>query len=243
MNADQKLTTPGVVVQCKGIKKAFITPDVSTYALRGIDLRVNEGEFMMLVGPSGCGKTTLISIIAGILRHDVGSCTVFDKNFSTMHQDDLLRFRGKTIGFIFQSFNLIPTLTVAENVSVPLLINGMGRAQALTKAYDILSEVGLQEKVNTFPNLLSGGQQQRVAIARALVHNPSLVICDEPTSALDQETGLKILDLMHTINRKRKTTFIIVSHDSRIFKYADRIAHMNDGIIERISNGHDGEHG
>ncbi|MBX9977295.1 MAG: ABC transporter ATP-binding protein [Alphaproteobacteria bacterium] len=230
------------VVQCKGIKKAFITPDVSTYALRGIDLRVNEGEFMMLVGPSGCGKTTLISIIAGILRHDVGDCTVFDKNFSTMHPDDLLRFRGKTIGFIFQSFNLIPTLTVAENVSVPLLINGMGRPQALTKAYHILREVGLQEKVNTFPNLLSGGQQQRVAIARALVHNPSLVICDEPTSALDQETGLKILDLMHTINRKRKTTFIIVSHDSRIFKYADRIAHMNDGVIERISNGHDGEH-
>lgn len=235
-------TSISAVVQCKGIEKVFVTPEVETYALRGVDLSVSAGEFMMLVGPSGCGKTTLISIIAGILHHDRGGCTVFDKDFMTMSQDDLLRFRGENIGFIFQSFNLIPTLSVVENVSIPLLINGMNRQQALSKAHDILCEVGLFEKAMSFPGPLSGGQQQRVAIARALVHSPRLVICDEPTSALDQETGHKILELMHTINRKLKTTFIVVTHDSRIFSYADRIAHMNDGTIERISNGHDSEH-
>ncbi len=231
-----------IVIRCKRIEKSFTIPEVTTYALRGIDLEVHEGEFMMLEGPSGCGKTTLISIIAGILHQDKGECIVFGHAISTMRQDDLLTFRGAHIGFIFQSFNLIPTLTVGENVAIPLLINGMDRQSALEKAYDILTEVELEEKRHTFPSFLSGGQQQRVAIARALVHYPRLVICDEPTSALDHTTGLKILELMQAINRKLNTTFVIVTHDSRIFKFADRIAHMDDGIIERISHGYDVEH-
>lgn len=237
MKEDKTLIGRTPIVECTHIEKSFSTPEVTTYALRDVDLTVYEGEFMMIVGPSGCGKTTLISIIAGILKNDKGQCTVFNKDFKTMKQDDLLRFRGENIGFIFQSFNLIPTLNVIENVSIPLLINGVERKEALMRAASLLDEVGLSEKAMAAPGLLSGGQQQRVAIARSLVHNPKLVICDEPTSALDQDTGHRIVDLMYAINRKRQTTFIIVTHDSRIFSYADRIAHMNDGIIERISHG------
>lgn len=144
-------------------------------------------------------------------------------------------FVGKNIGFIFQSFNLIPTLTVLENIAVPLFINGVERTQALNDAYTMLCEVGLSERANSKPTALSGGQQQRIAIARALVHKPKLVICDEPTSALDHATGVKILELMKKINQAWHTTFLIVTHDSRIFEYADRIAHMDDGRIEKMT--------
>lgn len=136
----------------------------------------------MLVGPSGCGKTTLISVIAGVLNRDEGECQVFGKDFSSLSSGQRTRFRGQTIGFVFQSFNLIPTLTIAENVSVPLLLNGVGRNAALKKAKDMLAVVGLGDRVNEAPNRLSGGQQQRVAISRALVHDPKLIVCDEPTA-------------------------------------------------------------
>ena len=231
--------TTNIIVTCNGIEKSFVTPEVTTYALRGIDLNVNEGSFTMLVGPSGCGKTTLISIIAGILHGEKGTCTVLGHTFSKMSPEELLTFRAKYVGFIFQSFNLIPTLSVIENVSIPLLINGYNRKAALEQAYHFLEEVGLEEKSMALPNLLSGGQQQRVAIARSLVHQPKIVICDEPTSALDQETGLKVMELMKNINKKFKTTFIVVTHDGRIFQYADVIAHMNDGSIDQISLGAD----
>lgn len=228
-----------LIVKCEGIEKSFVTPEVTTYALRGINLSVEEGSFTMLVGPSGCGKTTLISIIAGILHGETGDCTVLDQTFSKMSPEEILAFRSRYIGFIFQSFNLIPTLSVIENVSIPLFIKGYARKAALEQGYHFLEEVGLSEKAFALPNLLSGGQQQRVAIARSLVHQPKIVICDEPTSALDQDTGLKVMDLMKSINQKLKTTFIVVTHDGRIFKYADSIAHMNDGRIDHISRGID----
>lgn len=223
-----------VAIQCKALTKSFKTADVETLALRGVDLEVFAGEFLMIVGPSGCGKTTLISIIAGILRADSGKCIVEGYDYQQMTTNDLMEFRAQHLGFIFQSYNLIPTLSIAQNVAIPLIINGMPHDKAVKRAEEILVEVHLKDKMQSRPNQLSGGQQQRVAIARALVHNPSLLICDEPTSALDHATGTKILSLMQDINKNFKTTFVVVTHDNRIFQYADRIAYMNDGCIERV---------
>jgi putative ABC transport system ATP-binding protein len=231
---------PQIAVQCKSITKSFgIGKDLQTVALRGVNVEVYEGEFFMLVGPSGCGKTTLISIIAGVLKPDTGTCIVDRFNYQESLPQDIVRFRAKNIGFIFQSFNLIDSLNVGQNVALPLIINGVKQKEALKRAQEILDEVSLGEKLLSPPNQLSGGQQQRVAIARALIHNPSLLVCDEPTSALDHETGTKVLELMKDINKKFKTTFIIVTHDNRIFKYADRIASMDDGRIERVSRNHE----
>ncbi len=224
-----------IAVKCDQLKMTFRTKDVETIALRGVDLEVYQGEFMMLVGPSGCGKTTLISIIAGILHAESGQCSVEGHNYLHMKEEELLEFRSKHIGFVFQSFNLIPTLTILENVAIPLIINGMPFEDALKRAQKVLSDVGLNERTRNMPNQLSGGQQQRVAIARALIHSPTLIICDEPTSALDHTTGMKILELMRDINERLKTTFVIVTHDARIYQFAHRIAHMDDGRIHRIT--------
>jgi putative ABC transport system ATP-binding protein len=224
-------------VRCENIVKTFIMGKNETPVLRGVDLAVPKQDFMMLVGPSGCGKTTLISVIAGILHFNQGSCCVLDQDLAALSPQDLLSFRSKNLGFIFQQFNLIPTLTLAQNIAIPLLINGVLMEHALDEAEALLNSVGLKGRAMDYPGKLSGGQQQRVAIARALIHKPALVICDEPTSALDHDTGIKIMDLMRTINQEYKTTFVIVTHDSRIFSYADTIAHMDDGRIiscERI---------
>lgn len=223
-------------ISCHNITKNFTIGDNVITVLRGVELEVNKGEFFMLVGPSGCGKTTLISIIAGILHYNSGNCEILGKNYANMTDTQILDFRAKNIGFIFQSFHLLPTLTVAENVSVPLIINRVGRGEAMSRAKAMLAEVGLADKADAMPNQLSGGQQQRVAIARALVHEPLLLICDEPTSALDHDTGMKIMEVMKMMQKKLGMTVIVVSHDNRIFNYADRIAHMDDGIITEIEN-------
>jgi len=223
-----------LAVRCRNVVKNYGSGQSVVRALRGIDLDVYEGELLMLVGPSGCGKTTLISVIAGVLDRDQGECTVFGEDFSAMNSRQRTRFRGKTIGFVFQSFNLIPTLTIAENVSVPLLLNGVDRRTALKKAKEILSIVGLGERTNDAPNRLSGGQQQRVAIARALVHDPRLIVCDEPTSALDHETGHKIVELLKGVAMSGNRSLVVVTHDNRIFDFADRIAHMDDGQVDKI---------
>lgn len=217
------------MIECTGISKVFQTSDTKTIALDSVDLSIPEGEFLMIMGPSGCGKTTLLSVIAGILKSDAGTCSVFGHNLSS--NEDFLDFRSKNIGFIFQSFHLIPTLSVLENIAIPLLILGHKREAALDKASYFLKSVGLEGKGTLRPRMLSGGQQQRIAIARALVHSPKLVICDEPTSALDHVTGMSILELMKSMNKQ--TTFVIVTHDQRIERYADRIVHMDDGKIVR----------
>ncbi|MCE2950635.1 MAG: ABC transporter ATP-binding protein [Alphaproteobacteria bacterium] len=231
-----------IIVECRGIKKTFESGGTITTALRGVDLSVNQGEFFMLVGPSGCGKTTFISVIAGILTPDEGVCHVHNKSYADLSKKALLSFRSKEIGFIFQAFNLIPSLSVAENVAIPLIIQGHPTEKALGQARTILMDVGLQDKTEMPPSRLSGGQQQRVAIARALIHSPSLVICDEPTSALDHESGQMILTLMKEMSRRVRTTFVIVTHDPRIFTYADRIAHMDDGRITKIETQEESHH-
>jgi putative ABC transport system ATP-binding protein len=173
----------------------------------------------------------LLSAIAGTLRVDAGSVEVFNHQLEKMSGGALTRFRAKHIGFIFQQFNLIPTLTITENVSVPLLIQGVSSSAAHKRARAVLEKVGLGERWKERPNKLSGGQQQRVAIARALVHEPPLVICDEPTAALDAQNGEIVLDLFRQVARSAERAVIIVTHDNRIFPYADRIARMDDGEI------------
>lgn len=223
-----------VAVHCRNVTKAYGTGGAKVMALRGIDLDVYKGELMMLVGPSGCGKTTLISVVAGILDQDDGHCRVLGENLLEMGQRKKTQFRGQNVGFVFQAFNLLPTLSAAENAAVPLLINGGKRSDALKKAKDMLARVGLGDRAHSLPAQLSGGQQQRVAIARALVHDPKLIVCDEPTSALDHDTGHKVMELLREVAMADGRSLVIVTHDQRIFSFADRIAKMDDGHIERI---------
>jgi putative ABC transport system ATP-binding protein len=222
-----------IAVRCTGVTKTYGTGSARVMALRGVELDVRTGELLMLVGPSGCGKTTLISVIAGILDPDAGSCRVFDHDWQQMSLHVKTRYRGRHIGFVFQAFNLLPTLTAAENVAVPLLINGGARRDAIRRAGEVLARVGLGERASAAPAQLSGGQQQRVAIARALVHDPKLIVCDEPTSALDHETGHQVMELLRQATGKDRA-LIVVTHDARIFEFADRIAKMDDGRIEKI---------
>ena len=226
-----------VAIRCRNVVKTYGVGGSRVFALRGIDLDVKPGQLMMLVGPSGCGKTTLISVIAGILDQDSGECTVYGQNLNAMKQRDRTRFRGTEIGFVFQAFNLLPTLTAAENASIPLLINGAKRAFAMDRAREMLERVGLGDRAQSLPSQMSGGQQQRVAIARALIHDPKLIVCDEPTSALDHETGHKVMEMLREVALKENRSLVIVTHDARIFSFADRIAQMDDGRVIRVSNG------
>ncbi len=229
--------TDGLAVRCRGITKSYGTGEARVPALRGIDLDVFRGELLMLVGPSGCGKTTLISVLAAILDQDAGECSVLGRDLRSLSQRERARFRGATIGFVFQQLNLLPALSAVENVAVPLLINGVSRHAALERAAAVLGEVGLGERLQALPAQLSGGQQQRVAIARALVHEPRLIVCDEPTSALDHQTGHNVMELMRRVATGPDRALVVVTHDARIFGFADRIAHMDDGRILDVVRG------
>jgi putative ABC transport system ATP-binding protein len=222
------------VVDVRAVEKSFGEGSGRLHVLKQVNLQARTGEITMLVGPSGCGKTTLLSAIAGTLRVESGELNVLGNSLQKMSGHALTRFRAKSIGFIFQQFNLIPTLTVAENVGIPLLIQGVSSGKALTRSREILEKVGLGPRWKERPNKLSGGEQQRVAIARALVHEPPLVICDEPTAALDAQNGEIVLDLFRQVARSPDRAVIIVTHDNRIFSYADRIARMNDGEIVEV---------
>ena len=227
-----------IAVHCRGVIKTYGTGAAAVTALRGVELDIRTGELMMLVGPSGCGKTTLISVVAGILDHDGGECDVFGEDLQAMSQRQRTHFRGLNIGFVFQAFNLLPTLTAAQNVAIPLMINGVHPHRAHQRARDVLAQVGLGDREHSLPSQLSGGQQQRVAIARSLVHNPRLIVCDEPTSSLDHETGHNVMQLMREVAVGEDRSLLIVTHDARIFEFADRIAKMDDGrIIEIHENG------
>jgi len=228
-----------IVVDVRAAEKHFGDGPDRIHVLKQVNLQAYSGEILMLVGPSGCGKTTLLSAIAGTLRIESGEIDVFQQPLHRMSGGALTRFRAAHIGFIFQQFNLIPTISVAENVGIPLLIQGVRNGEALKRSRAMLDAVGLGDRWKEQPNKLSGGQQQRVAIARALVHEPPLVICDEPTAALDYQNGEIVLELFRNVARSPDRAVIIVTHDNRIFSYADRIARMDDGeIVEEKEQQH-----
>ena len=219
------------LVTCRDVVKIYGSGNAEVHALRGVDLDVYPGELTMLVGPSGCGKTTLLSVVAGILRPTTGVVTALGTDLPRLSSWRRTAFRRENVGFVFQQFNLLPALTAAENAAVPLVIQGFSKRSALAAAKSLLAKMGMAVRVNNLPGKLSGGQQQRVAIARALVHHPHLLVCDEPTSALDHKTGHAILELLRTIAIEGDRAVIIVTHDSRIFEFADTIARMDDGRI------------
>jgi len=226
-------SSPAAVV-CQSVTKEFGDGESRIQVLHGIDVEVPAGELSLLVGPSGCGKTTLISIIAGLLDATSGTVHVLGEDLTAMRGSRKVRFRGANIGFVFQQYNLLPALTAAENAAVPLLIAGWDRRKAVQRASEMLDQVGLSAKLKSLPNQLSGGQQQRVAIARALVHEPRLLVCDEPTAALDAQSGQIVLELIKSVAVQPDRAVIVVTHDSRIFHFGDRMVTMGDGRIEDV---------
>jgi putative ABC transport system ATP-binding protein len=226
---------PAPAVACRGVVKDFASGDATLRVLHAIDFEVPAGALTMLVGPSGCGKTTLISIIAGILSPTGGSVAIHGEDLGRMRPRERVAFRRRHIGFIFQQYNLLPALTAAENAAVPLVAAGWARGAAERKAAALLDRLGLGAHAGKMPTQLSGGQQQRVAIARALIHAPRLVVCDEPTAALDAENGRTVMELMRAVAIEPGRAVIVVTHDNRIFRFADRIAEMEDGRITRVA--------
>lgn len=219
------------VVSCRALAKSFGTGEARVPALRGVDLDVARGEAVMLMGPSGCGKTTLLSIIATLLDADAGTVFIAGTELGALARTARVTMRASQLGFVFQSFNLLPSLTARQNVSVPLLLAGASRAAAEAAAGEALTSVGLAHRRDHLPRQLSGGQQQRVAIARAIVHKPAVLLCDEPTSALDHETGQHVMAVLRDQVRALGVALLVVTHDPRIEPFADRIVHMEDGCV------------
>ncbi|MEO1045834.1 MAG: ABC transporter ATP-binding protein [Pseudomonadota bacterium] len=223
-------------ISVRGIVKEFPVGDSFIRVLHDIDLDVRPGELTYLVGESGSGKTTLISIIAGIMYPTKGSVSVFNTAIYDLSDNGLVNFRLDNIGFVFQQYNLLPTLTAAENAAVPLIAAGVPRAEAEQRGREMLEKLNIGDQADKLPRQLSGGQQQRVAISRALVHEPKLVVCDEPTAALDAMSGRRVMDLLREVALSEERAVIIVTHDNRVFDLADRILQMEDGRIT-----HDGK--
>jgi putative ABC transport system ATP-binding protein len=225
-----------VAVSCEGVRKTFVSGETAVHVLRGVDFRALQGEITFLVGPSGCGKTTLISVIAGLLDATSGKIEIFGKTLGNLDPETQIMFRRRHLGFVFQQYNLIPALTAAENASIPLLAAGFALKDAVGKARHVLARLGIGNKADHLPRTLSGGQQQRVALARAIVHEPKLIICDEPTAALDHESGEAVMELLSCSAVNPDRAVVVVTHDNRVFHFADRIAYMDDGIITRVES-------
>jgi len=217
-----------VLVELKGVFKSYDDEGGEVEVLRGVDLKVEEGELVVIMGPSGCGKTTLLNIIAGIDHPDRGTVKVGGKDLARMNEKQLGNYRKNSVGYVFQFFNLIPTLTALENVELGLQIKG---DKNLAKAKEMLKDVGLADKMNRFPSRLSGGEQQRVAIARAMAKSPQIVVGDEPTGNLDQGTSADILGLIRKMNKASGTTFILATHDVGYQKVASRVVVIKAGKI------------
>jgi putative ABC transport system ATP-binding protein len=219
------------LVQVRGITKTYVRGKQRIEVLHGIDLDIPEGDFVALMGPSGSGKTTLLNLIGGLDSPTAGVLVVGGERIDELSGDALARWRADTVGFIFQSYNLMPVLTAQRNVELPLLLTDMGAGERRTRAALALALVGLEDRAGHKPNELSGGQQQRVAIARALVSDPALLICDEPTGDLDRKTADEVLGLLQTLNRQFGKTIVMVTHDPKAAEYANRTVHLDKGSL------------
>ena len=220
------------MVEARGVEKAYAAGGVRVRALRGVDLSISRGEMVAVMGPSGCGKTTLLNCLSGLDEFDGGEVLIGGESICGMSDRRRTRFRAQKMGFIFQTYNLIPVLSAVENVELPLLVAGTRPKEARTRAHAALETVGVPEQAQKRPNETSGGQQQRVTVARSLVNNPTIVWADEPTGALDSETSAEIMDLLVELNREQKQTFVLVTHDASVARRAHRIVRMRDGRIE-----------
>jgi putative ABC transport system ATP-binding protein len=227
----------GLAVQARDLVKWFGEGDAKTFAVREVSFEAYFGEMLYIEGPSGSGKTTLLSMISGILRPNSGTVIVEDKDIWSLSSNELADFRLHSVGFVFQDYHLFPKLTTVENVAIPLILKKTDWNEAVNTAMQYLEIVGLKERAHLPPVKLSGGEQQRVAIARAIAGNPDILIFDEPTASLDGDTGRKILDFVKENILNEKKCIIIVTHDSRIFEYADRIMRMEDGKIKGVVKG------
>lgn len=221
-----------MTICCKGIKKFYGEGENKAAALRGINLEVFDGKLTLLVGPSGSGKTTLLSIIHTILTPDEGELVILGQEVSKMNETEKAQLRRDSIGIIFQALYLMPSLTVLENVILPLTIKGENQETAKEKGVVLLKQLRIDNKIDFSPIHLSRGQQQRVAIARALINNPKIILCDEPTSALDQAAGLEFMSILRDLILSSERTVFVVTHDHRIFSFANDIININDGLIE-----------
>jgi putative ABC transport system ATP-binding protein len=218
-------------ISVRDLTKKYEEAATGTLALRGVDVDVHAGELLMLVGPSGSGKTTLLSIMGCILTATSGSVRVAGREVVGLREKELPAIRLEHIGFVFQGFNLFPTLTARENVELMLDLKGVSAAKAKKRAHELLDQVGLGAKYASFPADLSGGQKQRVAIARALAGDPAIILADEPTAALDSQTGRTVVEIMSDLAHQRERAIVIVTHDSRVLNFADRIVRIEDGAI------------
>ncbi|HDL03336.1 MAG TPA: ABC transporter ATP-binding protein [candidate division Zixibacteria bacterium] len=220
------------VIVTEGVKKIYSDNGVPVKAIRGIDLTIRKGEFTAIVGPSGCGKTTFLNIISGLDTVSEGKVWLNGKDLSRMSGKELSDFRRDNIGFIFQAYNLIPVLTVEENVEYIMLLQGVSKSERQNRVHEILAELGLDGFAGRLPTRLSGGQQQRVAIARAMVSRPTLILADEPTANLDSKAGGGLLDMMRELNEKSGMTFVFSTHDRSIMERAKRLITLSDGMIQ-----------
>lgn len=220
------------MISIKGLSRIYQTGETQVNALNSVDLDIHQGEFIAIAGPSGSGKTTLLNIIGCIDLADSGKIVINDVDVTTMAHAKLAGFRREKLGFIFQSFNLIPVLSAYENVALVLHLLNVPEPEIKQRTFSLLKEVGLQGLENRRPSKLSGGQQQRVAIARALIKQPSIVLADEPTANLDSKNGHDVLDLMKAMNQKYNTTFIFSTHDQMVMDYASRLVLLHDGEIK-----------
>jgi putative ABC transport system ATP-binding protein len=226
--------TDAVLIRTIGLQRRYQMGKTTVQALDGVDLEVQRGTFVALIGPSGSGKSTLLNLIGGLDRPTKGELWVDGMELGRTSDKKLVAFRRDRVGFIFQSFNLLPTNQAWENVSLPLMLAGRSKSERYTRAKELLEQIGLGDRIDHRPAELSGGQQQRVAIARALANNPVLILADEPTGNLDSRTGREVLETMQNLVRNEGVTLLMVTHDLNAASYADRIVHLRDGKIERI---------
>jgi putative ABC transport system ATP-binding protein len=226
-------TNTDAVIRLEKVHKVYSMGDIEVHALRSVSLEIHRGEFVAIMGPSGSGKSTMMNIIGCLDRPTKGNYFLENVDVSTVNRPGLADIRNQKVGFVFQSFNLVPRTSALENVELPLIYAGVASAERRRRAREALKEVGLADRERNMPNQLSGGQQQRVALARALVNNPSLILADEPTGALDTRTSVEVMEIFQRLNDERNLTVIIVTHEPDIAQYAKRIIQFRDGKIHR----------
>lgn len=219
------------MIEVKGASRTFAMGKTQVHALRGVDLRIEDGEFVAVMGPSGSGKSTLMYLLGALDKPNAGSILHGDEDVADCDSNGLAELRGRRIGFVFQMFSLMPTLSAFDNVELPMIFQRVPRAERAARAEELLELVGMADRMNHLPGELSGGEQQRVAIARALSNQPDLLLADEPTGNLDSKTGEQIIDLLQSLNRNRGTTIILVTHDSAVASRAERIVRLWDGCV------------